>query len=42
MKYKGTADYIKNVMHYWGINFVQTIPIAYRSYVLQKRIGKRL
>lgn len=27
----GTANYIKEVMEYWGVNYIQTLPIAYRS-----------
>ena len=29
-----TANYIKSVLHYWGVNRVNTLPIAYRSFEL--------
>ncbi|MEN8075359.1 NAD(P)H-dependent oxidoreductase [Clostridioides difficile] len=32
-----TANYIKEVMEYWGVNYVQTIPIAYRSLELSEK-----
>lgn len=32
-----TANYIKEVMEYWGVNYVQTMPIAYRSLELSEK-----
>lgn len=32
-----TANYIKKVMEYWNVNYVQTIPIAYRSLELSEK-----
>lgn len=32
--HKDTANYLKSIMYYWGVNYVKTIPIAYRSYEL--------
>ena len=32
-----TANYIKEVMEYWSVNYVQTIPIAYRSLELSEK-----
>lgn len=29
--HKDAANYIKNVLYYWGFNYVKTIPIAYRN-----------
>lgn len=31
------ANYVKNVMEYWGINYIQTIPIAYRATELSEK-----
>ena len=31
------ANYIKEVMEYWGVNYVQTMPIAYRSLELSEK-----
>lgn len=35
--HKSVANYIKSVMHYWGVNHVQTIPIAYRAWQLSEK-----
>ncbi|KOR26583.1 hypothetical protein ND00_04620 [Clostridium sp. L74] len=29
--HKDAVNYIKKVLYYWGFNYVQTIPIAYRN-----------
>lgn len=35
--HKSVAKYIKSVMHYWGVNYVQTISIAYRAWELSEK-----
>lgn len=35
--HKDTANYIKSILYHWGFNYVQTIPIAYRSSKLTEK-----
>lgn len=35
--HKDAANYLKEVMYYWGVNHVQTLSIAYRSYDLSEK-----
>ncbi|SCK04757.1 azoreductase [uncultured Clostridium sp.] len=37
-----TAKYIKSVMYYWGMNYVMTLPVAYRSYDLKDNNKKKI
>lgn len=32
--HKDVAKYLKSVMHYWSLNYVEILPIVYRSYTL--------
>lgn len=35
--HKNTANYIKSVLEYWGLNYIQTLPIAYRNMELTEK-----
>ncbi|WP_251859433.1 NAD(P)H-dependent oxidoreductase [Clostridium sp. Marseille-Q2269] len=40
--HKDAANYIRNVLYYWGFNHVQTIPIAYRNVKLTDKNKNRV
>jgi multimeric flavodoxin WrbA len=35
--HKDAANYVKSVLNYWGLNYIQTLPIAYRSMELTEK-----
>jgi len=35
--HKDAANYVKRVLNYWGLNYIQTLPIAYRSMELTEK-----
>lgn len=40
--HKDTAKYLEEVMYFWGVNYVMTIPIAYRSYELKESNKRKI
>ncbi len=36
------ANYIKKVLHYWGFNYVNTLPIAYRGLELNNKNNEKI